>query len=976
MVHEPIFRDGYEVDIWKRLTSGKDSASRKSDYYIQLAGVVAKREGTVSSAILSLLIEKLYETQSSNFDTLVYQLLSKSRPNDCGPALTAALIYSDLGRPDKAQEMVGSAKRALNIPMLSCVKARIAIDAGDPVKAKKELIAARCSDPTYPMFYDLIQRIEPAEGWMYRQNIELLVTGKPQIPFGDNTGSSPVQKLYEIYRDWYKGDRDSATKAMIDSEEYGKKNSEYVLASARMSMDEKDWHSAQMMYSSLLAKSSNCIYILCETAEAFFAGGDHEKALSTYRDAESLDPVSPMVMKGLINAYSSLGMKTEVSLCVKEYLDSENADLDAYIFGAETMLSNAFYVETGTIADDILILYPDDPDALILKSESQYRTGNINAALKTITYGVDRNPENADIRLQKAKILFKTGKADKAAAELEKAESLDPGNKEVLLLMNEMALSGKRSEDATKLSKRILRIDPGNTEAKNTLSKANLSANREMPYATYMEMIASDNRAENFINILSTLMIEGRYAETVKMIGDKEREFGRNPMVRRLKGNAEYSMGNYKAASAAYASASEIDPKDPIIWHSKGMADEAIGDLKNAEEAYNRAVLLDMNEPEYWTSRSSVLEKKNDLPGAVESLNRVIELRPDDIYALVKKGMIFAEMGRYEEAAYFLDMAAITEPDNVNVLRVQCDVAIAFNDLDKAEEAAIKMAGLDPANDEGIISAAKILNVRGKGDEAADIIDAALQKDPDSIPLLIMKKELLISRGDNKAVVKVCKRILAIQPNNMTVKKDLAEAYSEIGDLNAAHIVASEIETSRERTEQRQPEVKREQKQKVPDTIKRHAERVLRRAYITKLPLSDPDLTSPLGLDENATRSVLNYLSDISEYGSITPGTPEFEKMERLSLSAVTKGNCTGLEDDPIISIPCAFVAGGTKDADEAKLLVAYVYKVMSAKKSSEPLPPELKRIYDSTKRGTKIEEIMKSNKIGIYQAKMIKDRL
>jgi tetratricopeptide (TPR) repeat protein len=886
------------------------------------------------------------------------------------------LIYAELGRPDKAKEMVGSAKRALNIPMLSCVKARISIDSGDTAKAKKDLIAARCSDPTYPMFYDLIQRIEPAEGWMYRQNIELLVAGRPQIPFGDNTGSSPVQRLYEIYRAWYKGNRDGATKAMIDSEEYEKKNSEYVLASARMSMDEKDWHSAQMMYSSLLAKSSNCIYILCETADAFFSGGDYEKALSLYKDAESLDPASPRVMRGLITAYSAMGMKTEVSLSVKEYLDSEDADLNAYIFGAKTMLSNAFFIEAGTIADDIMFLYPDNQDALILKSESQYRTGNINAALKTITYGVDADPENAEMRLQKAKILFKTGKTDKAAAELEKAESIDPGNKGVLLMMNEMALSGKREEDATKLSKRILKIDPGNAEAKNTLSKANLSVNRGMPYEKYMEMIASDNRVENFINILSTLMLEGRYAETIRMVGDKEREFGRNPTVRRLKGNAEYALGDYKAASAAYASASEMDPKDPIIWHSKGMADEAMGDLKNAEEAYNRAVLLDMNEPEYWISRSSVLEKKNDLSGAVESLNRVIELRPDDIYALVKKGMIFAEMGRYEEATYFLDMALITDPRNISVLRVQCDVAIAFNDLDKAEGSAIKMTEIDPANEEGVISAAKILNIRGKGDEALGMIDAALQKNPDSMPLLIMKKEILISRGDSKAVVKVCKRILSIQPDNAIVKKDLAEAYSEMGDLNAAHLVASELEVSERRTEQRQPEVKREHRQKVPDAVKRHAERVLRRAYITKLPLSDPDLTSPLGLDENTTNSVLSYLSDISEYGDIRPGTPEFEKMEKLSLNAVTKGNCTGLEDDPIISIPCAFVAGGTKDADEAKLLVAYIYKVMRSDKSSELFSPELKRIYDSTKRGTKIEEIMKSNKIGVYQAKMVKDRL
>ncbi|MCL2334100.1 MAG: tetratricopeptide repeat protein [Candidatus Methanoplasma sp.] len=976
MVHEPVFRDGFEVDLWRKLTSGKDIASRKSDHYVQLAGVVTKREGPTSSAILSLLIRKLHETQSSNLDALISQLVSKSRPNDSVPALTAALIYADLGRPDKSEEMIGLVKHAQNTPMLSCVRARIAMDAGDTAKARKELIAARCSDPTYPMFYDLIQRIEPAEGWMYRQNIELLVRGGKQIPFGDNTGSSPVQKLYEIYKEWYTGNRDGATKAMIDSEEYSKKNSEYVLASARMSMDEGDWHSAQMMYSSLLEKSSNCVYIICETANAFYFGENYEKALSLYRDADALDPASPAVMRGLIQTYSAMDRRTEASQFVKEYLDSESADREAHIFGARMMLSNAFYADAGAIADDIMTSYPDDPDALIIKSESLFQTGNFNSALKTISYGVDRNPENADMRVQKAKILLKTGKSDKAVAELERAGSIDPGNKEVILLMNDISRSGKRSEDAAKPGRRIFKTGPGGAETKNTTSKADIASDRKVTYAEYMDILATDKRVENFINILFSLMNESRYAEVVQMFGDKQRDYGNYPLVRRLKGNAEYATGNYRSASASFASALDVDPKDPVIWHSKGMADEAMGDLKNSEEAYNRAILLNMNEPEYWISRSSVLEKKNDLSGAVDALNRVIELRPADIYALVKKGMIFAEMGRYEEAMYFMNMAAITEPDNIDVFRIQCDIATAFNDFDKAEEAAMRMTELDPNNDEGIIAAARILIARGKGDEAVKMIDAALQRDQNSIPILIAKKEHLISTGDNKAVIAVCKRILSIQPDNSIVKKDLAAAYAEAGDLNAANRLYSEIEVPKDTVVQSKPPVQNVQKQKVQEIIKRQAERVLRRAYITKLPLSDPDLISPLGLDDDTAYAVLGYLSDMSEYGSITPGTPEFERMEKLSFNAITKGNCAGLEEDPIISIPCAFVAGGARDADEAKLLVAYIYKVLTSKKSTEMLSAEMKKIAESTPKGTKIEEIMQKQKIGIYQAKMIKGKI
>jgi len=975
-MREPVFQDAFEVNVWKRLMSEKDSGTKRSDIYVNTADVVIKRERPTHSAILSLLIEKLYETQTSGMQTLIDKLVSKSRPNDCMPALTAALVYVKTGKLDKAEEMAESVRQAQNIPMLGCTRAKIYYERGDASKAKKELMRARCSDPTFPMFYEIIQRLEPAEGWMYRQNIELLAAGKEQIPFGDTAGGSSVQKLYDIYRYWYKGKRDEATEMMIKSEEYKKKNLEFVLASARMSMDERDWHSAQMMYTSLLTKSANCIYIICEAARSFYSGGNYEKALSLYRDAEALDPASPIVTKGLIHTYSALGMKAEASQCVKEYLDSENAGLASHVIGAKVLLSNSFYADAEAVVDKVLLSYPGDPNAYVLKSEIEFQKGSINAALRTIINGVDKNPGNADVRLQKAKILFKTGRSDKAAAELEKAEKADPNNVGVLLLMKDIAIANNKPEEALALSNKILQLDPGNVEAMNTVSKASLSVKKEEPYSSYKDMMVADNRAENFINILSSMIREKRYKEAVQIFTEKEREFGKNPTVRRLKGNAEYALGNYKEASAAFSLAAEMEPKDPVVWHSKGMADEAMGDLKSAEEAYNKAVLLDMNEPDYWISRASVLEKKRDLAGAVEALNRVIELKPDNIFSLMKKGMIFAELGRFDEAVYFIDMAAITEPDNIEVMRIQRDVRMASGNVKGAEETALKLVGQEPADEEGVAAAVRILTLNGKEDAAGEVIRKALQAAPDSIPLLITKKEYCTMKEDHRSVIEVCRSILTQQPDNNLIRNDLAVAYAATGDVNAASRMYMEISPIEESDKQNYQNVTKMQKQKVPDSIKRYAERVLRRAYISKLALSDPTLVEALDIDEATTKAIMAYLADISEYGDVTPGTLEFERMEKLSLNAVIKGNCSDLENEPVISIPCAYVAGGAKDADEAKLLVAYIYKVMSSRRSTKVLTPELKKISETTKKGTSVEDIMRGQKIGVYQAKLVRDSL
>ena len=974
----PVFQDKFEASTWKKLTS-KPGSSKRAEFYSGIANNVLKYEGTINSAILTELIRSLNESQVNDFQQVTDKLLIKCRPNDCSPLLTAAVIHADAGRLEKAEEIVKRVRPGQNIPFLSCVKAKIYMKMGDLITAKKELMKARCSDPAYPMFYELIQQIEPTEGWMHRRNIELLNLGKEPILCGDSD-ASPAETLFSIYNDWYKGNKDRATERIIGSEEYKKKNPEYMLASARMSMDERDWHSAQRVYQSLLTKSTNCSYIICEAAKSFYFGSNYDQALILYRDAEALNPSSPMVLRGLIQTYSALGMKGEASQCIQVFLNTENAHLDSFIAGARLLMENSMFSDAASILNRILITYPDDVDVLILKSEVELRGGNANAAMITALNGIDKNPDNADIRLQKARIFHETGKTDKAVKELVKARSIDPNNIGVLALLMDIAFSVNNSVETKKLGNKILELDPGNIHAMNMVSKASLSGKEDgESYAVYKDMVLSDNRVENLINVLQSLISDGRYSDAVRLCEERERDFGKVAMVKRLKGNAEYALGEFSKASASFADASSYEPLDSAIWHSKGMADEAKGDLDHAEEAYNRAILLNMDEPEFWISRSSIQEKKGDLDGAVESLNKAIGLKPDFVYALVRKGMIFSSVGKFDESVYFFNMALMIDPTNIRVLKMQRDVYFASNNVARAEECALAVVDMGPQDPEAVEAAARILHSAGKKAEATALIENALRKNPKSLPMLFVKKEFHTFSESHREVIQACEAILNIQPDNNLVRSDLAEAYASFGDTDSANRLYLELrgkDIDPEIPKANMQDTKKEYKQNVPDTVKRYSERVLRRAYISKFTLSDPDLVEALDMDENTVEAVMTYLADIKEYGDITPGTPEFDRMEQLSMNAVSKGGYDNLDEDPVISIPCAYVAGGAKDADEAKTLVAYIYKALTSKPGSKAMTPELRKMALGISKEASTSDIVKKLKIGVYQAHVIKKNL
>ncbi|MDR3206492.1 MAG: hypothetical protein LBT41_05325, partial [Candidatus Methanoplasma sp.] len=163
-------------------------------------------------------------------------------------------------------------------------------------------------------------------------------------------------------------------------------------------------------------------------------------------------------------------------------------------------------------------------------------------------------------------------------------------------------------------------------------------------------------------------------------------------------------------------------------------------------------------------------------------------------------------------------------------------------------------------------------------------------------------------------------------------------------------------------------------RKKAPDAVKRSAERLMRRAFVAKVPLDDHDLLESLDMDETAAAAVSEYLSCIDEYGDVDIGSQEFERMEKLSMNLLSKDACDP-ETDPVVPLQCAYVAGGSRDADEAKRLVAYMYKVMNSDLDRNALSADVRAAAEGVGKNTKMTDISKRLHVGAYAAKLIRDR-
>ncbi len=1226
----PVFQSSSDLAMWRRLSgagSAKFALGKRGNPAEAVADEVLASKGSVNSAVLVRLMDTLFDGGSERLPSILPDLVSKRRSTDCAPALEAAILYQRMGNFEAAAEMFETVRDGLDIPLRSCVHARLLLDRGDKPSAKKVLLHGRCSDPSDQQIYKLLEEADPAGGWMYYRNIELLYSGRAIVPCGEGEEDGPQQRLYHIYSDWFGGDHDAATDALVSAKEYVAKHPDYVLAAARMSADEKDWYSAEVLYNGLVKQG--CTYITCEAARVCLNGGKIDKALELYRDAEASDPHSPMVMEGLTDAYTKIGRRDDAAQCMLDFLDTERADLDAYLRCAERLVSDSMNAHAEPVVRKILMNYPENIKANILKSMNDSVKGDHPGALDAATAAVKSDPKDPESRLQRAKVLFAMGRSEKAMKEAQAALKLSPSDISVMVLIKDIYTAQGNNRASLEMCERILKLDPENADIMLDSSEVMMAmGDTEGSLSSYRKAIRADRRPENFITVIESLIRDGMYKEATLLCEEMDAEYGSIALVRRLRGNAEYSLGEYLRSSVSFAAAAAADPFSPVIWHSKGMADEAAGDLDSAEEAYNRAVLMDLDEPEFWMSKASVQEMKGDLHGAVESLNRAIELKPDSAFALVKKGMIFARVGKYKESLYFIDMGIMVDVWNKDIYVVKKEICMHAGMYEEAIGVCSDISTIDPKDTFAITDAAECMMKLGNRSGALSFINSKLAKDPSSIPLLLSKKSILTSMGNYPELIATCYRILEKDPKNKSVKNDLAHAFVSNGDKVSAEKIFAELEedaeavakvaketrvieeeeishegpadsdddealfdiarslystgdlrgaarmadralelepgnteyvlfrsevyaadgdargaeavvaeglrisqedpvlwekdgdmrsllgdipgalaayqnamkysdggscdvyikhgdlrykigdiegaisdysmavskcgsdnTARnrlasahyingdikdadrvadtvlseepdnaealvtkarvfsERRNQagvlemykrllrtRDPDPKlleemsdilsrsgrsqeatvlsqraatksgaEEDEEEASDAVKRFAERLLRRAYVSKRSLDDPGIENMLELDQATSEAVMEYLSDISEYGEIIPGTPEFVRMEELSHSAVIRAELTDIDIEPIITIPSAFVAGGARDADEAKMLVSYIYSALNGEMSMEMLSDDVKDLASKVGKDMSVFDIMKEHELGVYSARAVK---
>ncbi len=1155
MSGRPVFQNQFESRCWRHLNGGgplgRFSAINGGPQSV--LEDVRKHEGTVGSALLVSLIEHLGPDVQPEVLT---EVVSKSRTRDCMPSVRAAGVMLERGDTGKAREILEMSAGSQEVVRRSVTEARILQREGDMVGAREAARRACGSDPSDPEPYEILGKVDPEGDWPQRRNIQDLVDGRrPECP----AGSGRIQQLYQVYFEWFRGNREAASDMLVRSEGYQHGDPEYLLASARMSVDERDWHSANMMFSKMPADAP--AFVMMEAAEAALAGGDPKRALDLLSRS---DQTSPRVMTDIVRARAVMGDSRGAMEALRSYLDSEWAGSREWRGAVEMLMGLGMSSEAEGLLSEFSRRSPKDPDALTIQSRMQMESGNLPAALIASEEAARGDPEDTGAAVQRARVCLAMGNVQRAERECAHILAVEPSDPGALELMAEIQASRGDDAGAVESLRKLMDVDPGNSSAMASLARA-MARTGDVDGAEEMcrRSVRVDPGRQSYIRAASVLVSSQAYRAAACLCRDAETLFPEDPMFKRLRGNAEYAMGDYLRASVTYSEAARLDPSNPVLWYSKGMSDESRGDLESAYDSYARAISLDPDEPEYWVSRACVQDRRGDRRGAVESLNRAMA-KGDMVHAPVIKARILSSEGMSREAAGLLDMVLAADPGDRDALavrmRMQADAGDSRGALDtfsripggesdaelssiaescraaaeatapeaipvgegpapvpsqEAQEprpetleevplpvespevspdleapvdvaepavskedgeahyamavslleagdvagavrAADRALSADPANpsylsvraraammsgdadgavsmlssaiggnpddaglhkalgdaraargeltaasmeydravmlglDDADVHAARgeVLERMGNTDRAAECYSAAVSRDPDRLDLSERLARMMLARRESMAADGMVNRILKRDPQRVSaimLKAEISQSRKDDSGVMKAYDLFVCCPNPGSENTVRMVRILEEtghaaearglvggHQEPAGQSVRRYAEKALRRAYSTHTSPTDPDLMGALGLDQSTAAEVTAYLSEQKDYGLITPGTDQFRKMEDESKEVVRKLGWKDLEGNPRLPLERVYVQCGYRDCDDAKRVVSYIHKAMLVEPGRKA-DPRLSEMSMRLPKGMTVYEIMGECDVGVYEARVIR---
>jgi len=221
----------------------------------------------------------------------------------------------------------------------------------------------------------------------------------------------------------------------------------------------------------------------------------------------------------------------------------------------------------------------------------------------------------------------------------------------------------------------------------------------------------------------------------------------------------------------------------PAVLHLLAMVEARRGASTAARLAFDAALRLAPGDPQLLNNYANFLADQGDGAAALAHYDRALATAPECQDARYNRALLLQKLGRLDEALAELDRAAAAQPRAAKVQSARGSVLRALGRLREAGEAYDCALAADPRRGTAAVGRARVAMERGEV-HAPDLYRRAIALRPDDVELRLDLAEAMEMAGDPEAVPTLAAAVAA-RPEWANGHKALARMRWEAGEGRA-----------------------------------------------------------------------------------------------------------------------------------------------------------------------------------------------
>ena len=362
--------------------------------------------------------------------------------------------------------------------------------------------------------------------------------------------------------------------------------------------------------------------------------------------------------------------------------------------------------------------------------------GSYQSALDTVQPSLAKHPDDPGLLSVRAAARSRLDKDSAAAlADAEKAYKLDPHNEDTVAILAGLYMKTGRKDDSRTVLQRGIAQIPNTVALRLGLAQQYLQTEeRAKAEQLLKELVALQPKdAGQRINLAHYYSVSNRVTDAEAVLREGVKALPGNQQLRIALVDFLRTRRGAAAAESELTAMSAASPDDDNLRFDLARLYAIEKQPAKAETLYRAVVARNHSSDAVTQAKNYLAEMRlqaNDIAGAQALIKEVLTVSPRSNDSLTLRARI--ELIRGDPKAAIADLRNVLrdQPSSVPTLRALAAAYMANNEPALGEQTLRQAADADPSATAAALDLASLLNRLGKFDEARDVAEALVNREP------------------------------------------------------------------------------------------------------------------------------------------------------------------------------------------------------------------------------------------------------